>query len=197
MGNRQAYDEIAEVYAERKVASSRAAWSDSLMDWLVQATPRGGWVLDAGCGHGAELQRLRDMGLRPVGLDLSLGMLRFAARTRARALLQADICRLPFPNAALDAAWSLHALLHVEDLQGALRELGRVLKPGAPVALTVALGDGTTEEPVPYAPAVRRLFVHWQPEQVLAAAASAGLVMDESGQDDQGRTTMWLRARRV
>jgi len=39
---------------------------------------------------------------------------------------------LPFPDNSLDFAYSLGVLHHVPDTAGALREIARVLKPGAP-----------------------------------------------------------------
>ena len=105
-------------------------------------------VLDLGCGHGHEVTRMTDLGLRPIGLDLSRGMLQIAGRHAPGRWMQAD-ARLPVQTASLDGRWSLHALLHVTDLDAALGELARALKPHGIAALTLALGDGVTVEPVP------------------------------------------------
>ena len=59
------------------------------------ALPHGSTVLDLACGTGDFCRGLAAMGLRPVGIDMSLGMLQ-AARTDA-PLVQADALRLPQP----------------------------------------------------------------------------------------------------
>ncbi len=193
----QAYDTIALEYAARKFSSQAADWSSRLLAWVQDELPAGALVLDGGCGHGLELQALSAAGLKPVGVDVSAEMLRVARGTAPAArLLQADLTRLPLASASLDGVWSLHALLHVLDLDRALSEVARVLRSGAPAALTFAVGDGVTDEPVSYATEVSRTFVHWHEERVRQALACAALTVKQWGIDDDGRTTLWVRARR-
>lgn len=135
-------------------------------------------------------------GLRPVGLDLSLGMLRLARQRAAGRLVQGDATRLPIATATLDGVWSLHALLHVPDLSAALHEVARALRPGGLAALTVALGVGTTVEPVPYQPEVMRQFIHQTEQTALNAVAAARLEVLDTGVDTDGRSTLWLLAKR-
>ena len=52
---------------------------------------------------------------------------------------------LTFPTASLDAAISLDVLEHVPDYRAALREFGRVLKPGGVLVLTVPFHDDRVE----------------------------------------------------
>lgn len=163
-------------------------WSDAL--------PRPARVLDLGCGHGFELARMSNQGLQPVGLDLSLGMLRLARRRAGDRLVQGDAIRLPFSTATLDGVWSLHALLHVADLRGAVHEVGRVLRPGGLAALTIALGDGTTTEPVQQQPDVLRQFMHRSEQTTLEAVHAAELAVVDAGVDTDGRSTLWLLAER-
>jgi len=106
--------------------------------------------------------------------------------------MQADLTSLPFRTASLDGAWSLHALLHVTDLEAALGELARALKPRGIAALTVALGQGVTVEPVPYQPDVVRQFVHRSRQAALATVRRAHLVVLDTGVDTEGRTTLWM-----
>jgi ubiquinone/menaquinone biosynthesis C-methylase UbiE len=193
----QAYDAIAVTYAAWKFSTPPAEWSRRLLSGLQKQLGVGARVLDAGCGHGVELAAMRAAGLQPVGVDLSARMLAVARSTApGAALLQADIARLPFAAASMDAVWSMHALLHVADLGGALREVSRVLRPGAPAALTFAVGAGATDEPVPYAPSVRRTFVHWSEDYIRDALGAARLNIEQQGLDHAGRTTMWVSARR-
>ena len=95
--------------------------------------PVGARVVDLACGTGDLCRELAAAGLRPIGADLSLGMLA-AARTGA-PLLQADALGLPLPAAAVDGATCGFALRNLESLPPFFAELARVVQPGGRVAL--------------------------------------------------------------
>ena len=93
----------------------------------------GALVLDLACGTG---DLCRDLGIaryRPVGADLSLGMLR-QARTDA-PLVQSDALELPLPAGRVDGAVSGFALRNFVALPPVFAELARVIRPGGRVAL--------------------------------------------------------------
>jgi demethylmenaquinone methyltransferase/2-methoxy-6-polyprenyl-1,4-benzoquinol methylase len=88
-------------------------------------------VLDVGAGTGVSTEELSRSGAFAVGLDLSIGMLRAGRHAGRRVpLLAGDALRLPFPDATFDAVTISFALRNVVDNEGALRELGRVTRPG-------------------------------------------------------------------
>lgn len=93
---------------------------------------RGSTVLDLACGTGDFCTELARAGLRPIGVDLSYGMLE-AAPTDA-PLLQGDITRLPMPAAAADAVTCGFALRNLVDLDGFFAEAARVIRPGGRLA---------------------------------------------------------------
>ena len=191
---RHAYDRIATAYGQRKAAAPLADWSQALQSTLLSGVRPGGTVLDLGCGHGFEVEDVRAAGLDAVGIDLSWGMLR-AAQQRARGrVVQGDLTRLPVATGRVSAVWSLHALLHVADLQGALCEVARVLEPGGTAALTFAVGDGVTDEPVAWLPEVQRRFVHVPLPVVRQALDRAGLLVRRQGLEPGARTTCWVLA---
>src|SRR3954468_12259596 len=64
--------------------------------------PRGSRIVDLACGTGDLCRELARQGLRPVGADLSFGMLA-AARTDA-PILQGDALGLPLPAGSVDGA---------------------------------------------------------------------------------------------
>lgn len=108
----------------------------------AMALRRGEHVLDAGCGTGLLLeQQALAVGRegRAEGIDFSEDML---ARAAARCadmpqvnLQQGNIETLPFEDSSFDALSCTQTLLYVEDLDQALRELHRVLKPGGRIAV--------------------------------------------------------------
>ncbi|MGC1513185.1 MAG: ubiquinone/menaquinone biosynthesis methyltransferase [Acidimicrobiales bacterium] len=95
--------------------------------------PRGSLVLDLAAGTGDLCRDLQASGHRPVGVDVSFGMLR-AARTTA-PLVQADATVLPFPPASADGATCGLAMRNLVDLRAFFEELARVVKPGGRIAL--------------------------------------------------------------
>ncbi|HWJ64554.1 MAG TPA: ubiquinone/menaquinone biosynthesis methyltransferase [Acidimicrobiales bacterium] len=95
--------------------------------------PAGSIVLDLACGTGDLCRGLAGAGLRPVGLDLSYGMLA-AARTDA-PLAQADALRLPVPDGSVDGVTCGFALRNFAALEPFFGELGRVVRPGGRIAL--------------------------------------------------------------
>jgi demethylmenaquinone methyltransferase/2-methoxy-6-polyprenyl-1,4-benzoquinol methylase len=97
------------------------------------ALPDGAVVVDLACGTGDLCRELTRQGLRPVGVDLSFGMLA-AARTDA-PLLEGDALGLPLPAASVDGATCGFALRNFASLPPFFAELARVIRPGGRIAL--------------------------------------------------------------
>ena len=93
----------------------------------------GSTVIDLAAGTGDLCRELDAHGLRPIGVDLSYGMLA-AARTDA-PLAQADALRLPLADGAVDGATCGFALRNFVDLGQFFDELGRAVRPGGRIAL--------------------------------------------------------------
>ena len=93
----------------------------------------GSLVLDLACGTGDLCRDLARAGHRPVGVDLSYGMLA-AARTEA-PLLQGDALRLPVPDGSVDGVTCGFALRNFAALPPFFAELARVVRPGGRIGL--------------------------------------------------------------
>lgn len=114
-------------------------WDDAFTGFLndtLQPRP-GRRILDIGCGTGTaevKLSRLRLTQVDLFGVDLVVDRLR-AARTTIDAhnmsahFAAADACHLPFAAAAFDSVFCVAVLQHIEDVDGAVREMARVLRP--------------------------------------------------------------------
>jgi demethylmenaquinone methyltransferase/2-methoxy-6-polyprenyl-1,4-benzoquinol methylase len=105
--------------------------------------PGGSRVLDLASGTGDLCIDLAGAGLVPVSVDLSFGML--AADRSGAPLVQADILRLPVPDASVDGVTCGFALRNLLDLGAFFDELARVVRPGGRVAL---LDVSTPRNPV-------------------------------------------------
>jgi len=131
-GVRRMFDRIAPVYdAMNRVmtAGLDQRWRRATVRATVQ---KGDRVLDACCGTGDLAVAARRAGaLGVVGLDFSERMLE-RARRKAPELewVQGDVLALPFEDASFDAAVVGFGVRNVDDLEAALRELRRVLRPG-------------------------------------------------------------------
>jgi ubiquinone/menaquinone biosynthesis C-methylase UbiE len=128
-----AYRDSRKLDDRRNIYSYRVPAFDLIEAVLDQlALHRGDRVLDVGCGPGTYLAALarRTDGLRRVGVDLSPGMLGSARKAGIDAVLVTDATALPFEGARFDAVMANHMLYHVEDIDGAVRELRRVTRAG-------------------------------------------------------------------
>ncbi len=90
-----------------------------------------GTLLDVGCGTGSYAPGFTTLGWEYTGVDASEDMLRRARGKGVRAVL-AEATALPFQDASFDAAVSIFTHTDVDDWAGLLREVARVLRPGAP-----------------------------------------------------------------
>jgi SAM-dependent methyltransferase len=103
----------------------------------VAAAP-GGRVLEVGCGTGVFLRLAADRGLAVTGLDASEALLAVARERVPEADLHlGDMQALPFADDAFDLVAGFNAFFFADDLVTALREAGRVARPGAPVVIQV------------------------------------------------------------
>lgn len=95
--------------------------------------PDGSLVADLACGTGDFCRELQKHGHRPIGFDLSYGMLA-AARTSA-PLAEADALALPVPGGSLDGITCGFALRNLVELDGFFKELARTVRPGGRIAI--------------------------------------------------------------
>jgi demethylmenaquinone methyltransferase/2-methoxy-6-polyprenyl-1,4-benzoquinol methylase len=131
-GVQRMFDRIAPVYdAMNRVmtAGLDQRWRRVTVDATVHS---GDHVLDACCGTGDLAVAARKAGAgHVVGLDFSERMLERARRKAPDVeWVQGDVLALPFEDASFDAAVVGFGVRNVEDLEGALEELRRVLRPG-------------------------------------------------------------------
>ncbi len=138
---RSMFDRIAPVYDVMNrvmTAGLDVRWRRLAAESVVQAGDR---VLDAACGTGdLAIADLKAGAGKVTGLDFSANML---ARARKKTMrrqdvlewVQGDMLALPFADATFDSATVGFGVRNVADLELALGELRRVLRPGGRLAI--------------------------------------------------------------
>jgi ubiquinone/menaquinone biosynthesis C-methylase UbiE len=127
------YDPIADFYQD--------GWKDvyddpvivSLFELLGPVTDQR--VLDVACGHGRITRELARRGAETVGLDVSLVLIE-----RARSIEKEECLGVPYVHAdigswkssdsSFDAVTCCFGLSDIDDLDGSLRAVSGVLRPG-------------------------------------------------------------------
>ena len=150
-------------------------------------------LLDVGCGAGLALQLAARRGASVTGLDASAGLLAIARERLPEAdLRQGDLEELPFADGSFTASTSFNAVQYASDPKRALRELGRVTEPGAPIAV-LTWGDPARSEMrdvlraiggllPPPPPGAGGPFALSQPGALEDLVESAGLLAGEAGE---------------
>jgi SAM-dependent methyltransferase len=147
------FDRLARIYdlnptyplVLRIYAGWRVSYADMIGLIIAMMAGVSGTMVDVACGPGTLGRRLAGPAREFYGVDMSWGMLRqgaaLASRENissihfARALAEA----LPFPEGSFDAGLCGAALHLLSNPLYGLREIGRTLKPGAPLAATTIL----------------------------------------------------------
>lgn len=88
-------------------------------------------VLDVGCGDGQISRLLAAGGATAVGVDPTWNQILVAdERGGGVAYARSEAAGLPFRDASFDAAVACLVFEHIDDLDGAIAEVARVLRPG-------------------------------------------------------------------
>ena len=135
-GVRRMFDRIAPVYdAMNRVmtAGLDRVWRRLTVEAVVQPGDR---VLDACCGTGDLALAAEREGGVVTGVDFSPRMLeRARKKSETVTWVEGDLLALPFGDDSFDAATVGFGVRNVSDLDAALAELRRVLRPGGRLAI--------------------------------------------------------------
>ena len=131
--NRSYYDDFSNWY-ERERHGGYHAMLDELQVEIARPYAENKDVLELGCGTGLILKEIAPIAQRAVGIDISPGMLD-QARSRGLEVLEGSVTDLPFDDQSFDFIYSFKVLAHVEQIDVAMNEVSRVLKPGGFAAL--------------------------------------------------------------
>jgi SAM-dependent methyltransferase len=95
-------------------------------------------VLEVGCGSGVFLRAAADHGAHVTGLDASEALIELARERVPEADLRiGDLQFLPFADGSFDVVAGFNSFFFADDMVAAVREAGRVAKPGGSVVIQV------------------------------------------------------------
>jgi SAM-dependent methyltransferase len=135
-------------------------------------------VLEIGFGHGRTVERIASFVTdgRVCGLDVSEAMLEMAVRRNRRGVAAGrvdlrigDCASMPFADASFDRALTVHTLYFWRDPTLCLREIRRVLRPGARLVLGFLRGDSPRRTSFPH-----EVYAFYDEGQVKTMLAAAG-----------------------
>ena len=151
--------------------------------WSIFETLEPGAALDAACGSGRHARRLVELDHQVVGVDSSPDMLEKARASLPQAAFhEGELAALPLESASFDVVVCALALEHVLDLNSAIAELSRVLRPGGRMVLSdlhpaaVTLGGAAFFQDAQGGAGVVRGFDHLHSDY-MSAFREVGLVV--------------------
>jgi ubiquinone/menaquinone biosynthesis C-methylase UbiE len=107
-------------------------------------------TLDIGCGEGRVSRDLAARGHRVVGVDSAPTLIDSAtAEDPVNEYVVSDAASLPFEDESFDLATAYNSLMDIDDMDGAVHEAWRVLKPGSRfvICVTHPVNDAGRFEP--------------------------------------------------
>lgn len=107
---------------------------------ITDLVPEGSVAVDLGCGTGEVIERMLDVADEVIGVDGSARMLdlarrRFTDNAERVSLRIGDLEHLPLRDAEVDFISVNMVLHHLSSPVAALREAGRVLRPGGSIVI--------------------------------------------------------------
>ncbi len=131
---RQRHDNLATTYHDFFTPVTLLAAQHLLKAARVRANLG---ILDIATGPGSLAAEAKKIGARPVGIDLSPGMVELARKSYSGIDFRvADVEHLPFSDGSFDAVVCNFALGHFPDPKAATAECVRILKAGGRIALS-------------------------------------------------------------
>jgi ubiquinone/menaquinone biosynthesis C-methylase UbiE len=109
---------------------------------ITQLNNTKGWILDIGCGDGAQLKLLDDKS-RYIGIDRNLKRLEILKSNYPQAnVMYADVSELPFKNKTIVGIFSSNAFEHLWYLKDTVYEMYRVLLPMGKCCIVIPTEGG-------------------------------------------------------
>jgi 2-polyprenyl-6-hydroxyphenyl methylase/3-demethylubiquinone-9 3-methyltransferase len=199
------YDRLAEQWWRPDGAFAMLHWLAAARVALLPSAGRPGALLvDLGCGGGLLVPRVAALGYRHVGVDVVGSALRHA-QAHGVIPIKGDVLHLPLADGCADVVVAGEILEHVADLDAAVTQACRVLRPGGLLVLDTIAATArarflavTLAERVPGVPRDLHdpaLFV--DRERLVRLCARGGVRLSLRGiRPAVGQLVRWLALRR-
>jgi len=114
---------------------------DYTLDYVLNNIAEDSLILDLGCGAGPVLKKLSRYNYSLIGVDYSYDMLEHARNNLGELckdipLISSDCEHTPFTDNSFDCVICLGVISYAESIDGALKEIYRILKPGGTLILS-------------------------------------------------------------
>lgn len=119
-----------------------------------------GRILDLGCANGWNMSRFGQYGRASIGMDMVQERVHLAL-SHGPAFVASGL-EIPVANGTFDVVYIQHVLHHIGDIDKALAEVRRVLKPGGYLFLIETIEDN------PLIRWGRRLYPSWMGDEINA-----------------------------
>lgn len=127
------YDDLVEEWCKPGGEFAALHWLAEARSRLIPPPlPPGRLLVDVGCGGGILAEHVR--GYVHVGVDVTQSAL-VVAGGRGLVPVRADVAALPLNSGAADVVVAGELFEHVADVEGAVSEVSRVLRPGGVVVV--------------------------------------------------------------
>ena len=181
------YDRMAREYLRQNAQGQ----DDPLLHSFIAAMPKGGYVLDLGCGPGLAAAAMAGHGLQVTATDASAEMVALAS---AHPGVQAQMAT--FDDIAgqdlYDGIWANFSLLHAPraDMPRHLTALVTALKAGGRFHIALKTGSGEKRD------GIGRLYTYYSEAELRSLLEGAGLTITAtktgSGRGLDGTMADWI-----
>lgn len=131
MGDNSLWDKHAQWWIDGFTNGVDPEYEEQIIPMAVEELSGWGRVLDVGCGDGQIARALAARGCSVVGVDPTERNLQVAReRGGGPDYLKGEAADLPFEDGSFDAVVACLVFEHIDDLDGAIAEVARVLRPG-------------------------------------------------------------------
>ena len=190
-----------EVYAKR-AGDYAARFGDEApgryLTYFMSQLPKGGRVLDLGCGPGRSVAAMRDAGFSVDAWDASPQMATIGAEKFDLAIEIRDFDSLT-AESEYDGIFANFSLLHApkSDMPRHLERIAKAIKPGGLFHIGLKTGDGEARDKL------GRFYAYYQDAELTALLEEAGLSVEtrnfgaDEGLDGTLAPWMILTARKI
>jgi len=187
------YENNANFYASQSASIDLT----SLYERFLPLVPKGGRILDVGCGGGRDLRAFSSRGFECVGLDPSSQLARIAHNHSGCEVIIGRVEELDISK-SFDAVWACASLLHIPTrlLPVALRRIRKALKSSGIFFISLQEGEGEIVA------ADGRFFSRYSAAELQALVTASGFailsewITDDALQSRKGISWINILARR-